>query len=276
MSPARRSTSSSTEPATQNPLFGRSNVVCTPHLGASTTEAQEKVALQVAEQMSDYLTRGAVTNAVNFPSISAEEAPRLRPYVELAEKLGLFVGQIASAGVDKISLIYEGGVAEQKTKAITASALSGLLKPILQTVNPVCAAALAKERGVVVEEVTREAEGDYESLVTLRAATAQGEITVAGTVFHDGKPRIVRVADIAVEAEFTPSMIFVSNEDKPGFIGRFAGLLGDAAAQHRDLRAGSRPPRRLGDGDRRRRRRRSRTERSRRSASSMASSARRR
>ena len=217
-----------TEPATQSPLFGRSNVVCTPHLGASTAEAQETVALQVAEQMSDYLTRGAVTNAVNFPSISAEEAPRLRPYVELAEKLGLFVGQIASASIDKISLIYEGGVAEQKTKAITASALSGLLKPILQTVNPVCSAALAKERGVIVEEVTREAEGDYESLVTLRAATAQGEITVAGTVFHDGKPRIVRVADIAVEAEFTSSMIIVSNEDKPGFIGRFAGLLGEA------------------------------------------------
>jgi len=169
-----------------------------------------------------------VTNAVNFPSISAEEAPRLRPYVELAEKLGLFVGQIASAGIDKISLVYEGGVAEQKTKAITASALSGLLKPILQDVNPVCAAAIAKERGVVVEEITREAEGDYESLVTLRAATAQGEITVAGTVFHDGKPRVVRVADIAVEAEFTPSMIIVSNEDKPGFIGRFAGLLGEA------------------------------------------------
>ncbi|ARN83496.1 phosphoglycerate dehydrogenase [Methylocystis bryophila] len=217
-----------TEPATENPLFGRPNVVCTPHLGASTTEAQEMVALQVAEQMSDYLTRGAVTNAVNFPSISAEEAPRLRPYVELAEKLGLLVGQIASAGVDKISLVYEGGVAELKTKAITASALSGLLKPILQDVNPVCAAAIAKDRGVVVEEITREAEGDYESLMRLRAVTSQGEIGVAGTVFHDGKPRIVRVGDIAVEAEFTPSMIVVSNEDRPGFIGRFAGLLGDA------------------------------------------------
>jgi len=217
-----------TEPATANPLFGHPHVVCTPHLGASTTEAQEKVALQVAEQMSDYLTRGAISNAVNFPSITAEEAPRLRPFVELAEKLGLFVGQIARSGVDKISIVYEGVVAAQKTKAISAGAICGLLKPILDDVNPVSAPIIAKERGVVVEEVTREVESDYESLVTLRASTAQGEIAVSGTVFHDGKPRIVRVGDIAVEAEFAPSMIYVTNEDKPGFIGRFAGLLGDS------------------------------------------------
>ncbi len=217
-----------TEPATANPLFGHPHVVCTPHLGASTTEAQEKVALQVAEQMSDYLTRGAIANAVNFPSITAEEAPRLRPFVELAEKLGLFVGQIARTGADKISIVYEGAVAAQKTKAISAAAICGLLRPILNDVNPVSAPIIAKERGVVIEEVTREVESDYESLVTLRASTTQGEIAVSGTVFHDGKPRIVRVGDIAVEAEFAPSMIYVTNEDRAGFIGQFAGLLGDA------------------------------------------------
>jgi len=178
--------------------------------------------------MSDYLTRGAIANAVNFPSISAEEAPRLRPYIELAEKLGLFVGQIADTGVDKISVVYEGVVAGQKTKAITAAALAGLLQPILEDVNPISAPIIAKERGVVIEEVTRDVEADYESLVTLRATTARGEISVSGTVFHDGKPRIVRVGAIAVEAEFSPSMIYVTNEDKPGFIGRFAGLLGEA------------------------------------------------
>jgi D-3-phosphoglycerate dehydrogenase len=217
-----------TEPATSNVLFGHPHVVCTPHLGASTTEAQEQVALQVAEQMSDFLMRGAIANAVNFPSITAEEAPRLRPYIELAEKLGLFVGQIARAGVDKISVEYEGGVAEQKTKAITAAAVCGLLRPILEGVNLICAPSLAKARGVAIEEVTRDAQGDYESLITLRATTAQGDITAHGTVFHDGKPRIVGVGDIAVEAEFGPSMIYVNNEDKPGFIGRFAGLLGEA------------------------------------------------
>ncbi len=216
------------EPAVSSPLFGRANVVCTPHLGASTAEAQEKVALQVAEQMADYLTRGAIANAVNFPSITAEEAPRLRPFIELGEKLGLFVGQVARAGVEKFSIVYEGAVASQKTKAITAAALCGLLRPILTEVNAVSAPMIAKERGVGVEEVTRELESDYESLVTLRASTPEGEIAISGTVFHDGKPRIVRIGQIAVESEFSPSMIYLTNEDKPGFISRFAGLLGEA------------------------------------------------
>lgn len=216
------------EPATENPLFGHPHVVCTPHLGASTSEAQEKVALQIAEQMADYLTRGAIVNAVNFPSISAEEAPRLKPFVELAEKLGLFVGQVARSGVDRLSIVYEGVVALQKTRPITAAAISGLLRPILEDVNPVSAPILAKERGLSVEEITREAQGDYESLVTLAAHTAEGVISVSGTVFHDGKPRIVGIGDTSVDAEFAKSMIYVTNEDRPGFIGRFAGVLGDA------------------------------------------------
>jgi D-3-phosphoglycerate dehydrogenase len=216
------------EPATSNPLFGRRNVVCTPHLGASTVEAQEKVALQIAEQMSDYLTRGAIVNAVNFPSISAEEAPKLKPFSELAEKLGSFAGQARPAPIDRVSIVYEGAVAEQKTKAVTAAALAGLLRPILSDVNLVSALAVAKERGVVVDEVTRAAIGDYESLITLTVFTKGEQLSLAGTVFRDGKPRIVSIDDIAVEAEFAKSMIFVSNEDKPGFIGRFAGILGDA------------------------------------------------
>lgn len=216
------------EPATENPLFGHPHVVCTPHLGAATTEAQEKVALQIAEQMSDYLTRGAISNAVNFPSISAEEAPRLKPFVALAEKLGLLVGQIARSGLEKLSIIFEGAIAQQKTKPISAAALSGVLRPILEDVNPISAPVIARERGIATEEVTRDAESDYESLVTLVATTAEGEIRVAGTVFHDGKPRIIRIGDIGVDAEFSPSMIYTQNEDKPGFIGQFAGALGAA------------------------------------------------
>lgn len=216
------------EPAVENPLFGRSNVICTPHLGASTTEAQEKVALQIAEQMSDYLTRGAITNAVNFPSITAEEAPRLKPFVTLAEKLGLFVGQIARSGVETLSIVFEGHIAQQKTRAVSAAALSGLLKPILEDVNPVSAPIIARERGIALEEVTRDAHGDYESLLTLVARTVDGEIRVAGTVFHDGKPRITRIGEISVEAEFSPFMIYTQNEDRPGYIGRFAGVLGAA------------------------------------------------
>ena len=216
------------EPATSNVLFNRANVVCTPHLGASTAEAQENVALQVAEQMSDYLTRGAISNAINFPSITAEEAPKLKPFIALAEKLGSFAGQLTESGLTKVTITYEGAVAELKTRALTAAALAGLLRPALAEVNVVSAPAVARERGIVVEEVTRAAEGDYESLMTVLVTTERQTRTVAGTVFHDGKPRIVDIEGLKIDAEFGASMIYVSNEDRPGFIGRFAGLLGDA------------------------------------------------
>ncbi|MDF2118583.1 phosphoglycerate dehydrogenase [Roseiarcaceae bacterium H3SJ34-1] len=218
----------SEEPAVKNPLFGLPNVVCTPHLGASTTEAQENVALQVAEQMSDYLMRGAISNALNFPSITADEAPKLTPFVALAEKLGSFAGQLTESEIRKVTIIYEGAVAELKTKALTAAAIAGFLRPILSDVNVVSAPVVAKERGIVIDEITRAAEGDYESLITFSVTTDKQERAVAGTVFQDGKPRILSIKGIKVDAEFAPSMIYVTNEDKPGFIGRFAGLLGDA------------------------------------------------
>jgi D-3-phosphoglycerate dehydrogenase len=218
----------SVEPATSNPLFGHPNVVCTPHLGAATSEAQENVALQVAEQMSDYLLRGAISNAVNFPSITAEEAPKLRPFIALAEKLGSFAGQLTETGISKVQITYEGEVAQMKTKALTSAALSGLLRPMLGDVNVVSAPVIAKERGMVVEETTREAEGDYESLITLTLTTETQTRSVAGTVYADGRPRIVNIKGIRMDAEFGASMIYVTNEDKPGFIGRFASLLGDA------------------------------------------------
>ena len=218
----------SEEPAVKNPLFGLPNVVCTPHLGASTTEAQENVALQVAEQMSDYLMRGAISNALNFPSITADEAPKLTPFVALAEKLGSFAGQLTESEIRKVTIIYEGAVAELKTKALTAAAIAGFLRPILSDVNVVSAPVVAKERGIVIDEITRAAQGDYESLITFEVTTDKQERAVAGTVFQDGKPRILSIKGIKVDAEFSPSMIYVTNEDKPGFIGRFAGLLGDA------------------------------------------------
>jgi D-3-phosphoglycerate dehydrogenase / 2-oxoglutarate reductase len=216
------------EPATSNPLFGRANVVCTPHLGAATSEAQENVALQVAEQMSDYLMRGAISNAVNFPSITAEEAPKLKPFIALAERLGSFAGQLTESGIKKVTITYQGEVANLKTKAITAAAIAGLLRPLLSDVNVVSAPIVAKERGIVIDETTRAAHGDYESLITLAVTTERQDRSVAGTVFHDGKPRIVDIKGIKVDAEFAPHMVYVTNEDKPGFIGRFAGLLGDS------------------------------------------------
>jgi D-3-phosphoglycerate dehydrogenase / 2-oxoglutarate reductase len=216
------------EPATKNPLFGHPNVVCTPHLGAATTEAQENVALQIAEQMSDYLLRGAISNAVNFPSITAEEAPRLRPFIDLAEKLGSFAGQLTETGIIKVQLSYEGTVAGMNTKALTSAAIAGLLRPMLQEVNVVSAPIVAKDRGIVVEEMTRAAAGDYESLVTVTVVTERQTRGVSGTVFADGRPRIVNIKGIRMDAGFGQSMIYITNLDKPGFIGRFSSTLGDA------------------------------------------------
>ncbi len=227
-----------TEPATENPLFGHPNVVCTPHLGASTNEAQENVALQVAEQMSDYLTRGAITNAVNFPSITAEEAPKLKPFIALAERLGSFAGQLVVSDIKKVSIIYEGAVVHLKTKALTAATIAGLLRPALSDVNVVSAPSVAKERGMVIDEITRAAEGDYESLLTLMVETESEKRVIAGTVFHDGKPRIVSINGIKTDAEFSPTMIYALNEDRPGFVGRFASLLGTAGVNIATLALG--------------------------------------
>jgi D-3-phosphoglycerate dehydrogenase len=217
-----------TEPATENPLFGLPNVVCTPHLGAATSEAQENVALQIAEQMSDYLLRGAISNAVNFPSITAEEAPKLKPLIALAEKLGSFAGQLTETGISKVQLAYEGAVAQMNTKALTSAALAGLLRPMLGDVNVVSAPVVAKERGIVVEEVTREMPEDYESLITVMVTTERQSRHVSGTVFADGRPRIVNIKGIRMDAEFGPSMIYITNLDKPGFIGKFSSTLGEA------------------------------------------------
>jgi len=216
------------EPAQNNPLFGHPNVVCTPHLGAATAEAQENVALQIAEQMADYLLRGAISNAVNFPSITAEEAPGLRPFIDLADKLGSFAGQLTESGIKKVKISYEGGVAGMNTKALTSAAVAGLLRPMLQQVNVVSAPALAKERGIVIEETTRDTSDDFGSLIRLSVDTERQSRWVSGTVFADGRPRIVNIKGIRMDANFGPSMIYITNLDKPGFIGRFSSVLGDA------------------------------------------------
>jgi D-3-phosphoglycerate dehydrogenase len=214
------------EPAKENALFGNEKLVCTPHLGASTSEAQENVALQVAEQMADYLLTGAVINALNMPSVSAEDAPKLRPYIKLANQLGSFAGQLTEHAVKAVSIEYEGGVAGLNTKPLTAIILEGLLKPMVETVNMVNAPVIAKERNIEVSETKNAREGDYHTLIRVTVTTEVRSRSVAGTLFGGDKPRLVEIKGIPIEAELGPYVLYVTNQDKPGFIGALGSLLG--------------------------------------------------
>jgi D-3-phosphoglycerate dehydrogenase len=229
-------------PAPDHPLFGTRNFICTPHLGASTTEAQVNVALQVAEQMADYLVNGGVTNALNMPSLSAEEAPKLKPYMALAEKLGSLVGQLAHGNLTRISIEREGAAAELNGKPITAAVLAGLMRCYSDTVNMVNAPFLAKERGLDVSEIRHDREGAFNTLVRVTVETAAGPRSVAGTLFGTEAPRLVEIFGIGIEAELAGHMLYIVNDDKPGFIGRIGTLLGARGINIGTFNLGRRAP----------------------------------
>ncbi|HWD29712.1 MAG TPA: phosphoglycerate dehydrogenase [Rhizomicrobium sp.] len=230
------------EPANESVLFGNEKVIATPHLGASTTEAQENVALQVAEQISDYLLTGAITNALNMPSITAAEAQKVRPWIALAEKLGSFAGQVTDTTIHGVEILYEGVAAELNQRALTQAALAGLLKPTLSGVNMVNAPVVAKERGIKVSETRRPQQGIYEGYIKITVDLGGTTRRVAGSVFSDGRPRFIQIKDINLDAEFAPNMLYVVNEDKPGFIGRLGTLLGDAAVNIANFNLGRSSP----------------------------------
>ena len=217
-----------TEPAKESPLFGTPNFISTPHLGASTDEAQVNVAIQVAEQLADYLVSGGVTNALNMPSLSAEEAPKLRPYMTLAERLGSLVGQLAHDNLTKISIEVEGAAAQLNIKPITGAVLAGLMRRYSDTVNMVNAPYLAKERGLDIREIRHDREGNYQTLIRVSVQTEGGERSVAGTLFGNASPRLVEIFGIKVEADLAGDMLYIVNEDAPGFIGRVGTTLGEA------------------------------------------------
>lgn len=216
------------EPAHESVLFGHPAVVCTPHLGAATTEAQEKVALQVAQQMSDFLLTGAVTNAINMASVTAEDAPKLKPYMKLAENLGSFAGQLTETGIKTVSIEFEGHVACLNTRPLVSAVLMGLLSPMLDSVNMVSAPAVARERNISVTESKNEQPGDYETLIRLTVQTERQSRSVTGTLFGGGKPRIVNIKDIEIEAEFAPHMLYITNKDEPGVIGDLGRTMSEA------------------------------------------------
>src|SRR5487761_1413715 len=229
-------------PAKENMLFGHPNVIATPHLGASTVEAQENVAVQIAEQMADYLVSGAVTNALNMPSLSAEEATRLKPYIKLVEQLGSFAGQLTDTGLSSVAIEYEGHASELNVKPLTAIALTALLVPQLDSVNMVNVPVVCKERGIAVAETRSTEPGDFQTLVRVTVQGATGARSVAGTLFGGSRPRIVDVEGIALEAELGAHMLFVRNHDKPGFIGNLGRTLGEAAINIATLHLGRSAP----------------------------------
>ncbi len=215
------------EPATESPLFNLPNVVVTPHLGASTTEAQENVALQVAEQMSDYLLTGAVQNALNMPSVTAEEAAVMGPWIKLASHLGAFVGQMTDEPIKAINVLYDGVVSEMNLNALNASVIAGVMKATNPDVNTVSAPVIAKDRGIQIATTRQDQAGVFEGYIKLTVVTAERERSIAGTVFSDGKPRFIQIRGINIDAEVGEHMLYTRNKDVPGVIGALGGTLGD-------------------------------------------------
>jgi D-3-phosphoglycerate dehydrogenase / 2-oxoglutarate reductase len=231
------------EPAKESPFFGRDDVIATPHLGAATTEAQENVALQIAEQMSDYLTTGAVVNALNMPSLTAEEAVRLKPYMKLAQQLGSFAGQLTAyeQRLSGVEITYEGHAAELNVSPLTAVILTAILAPQLDTVNMVNAPVICRERGIRVSETRVPSLSNYQTLIRVTVSTERFTRSLGGTLFGD-EPRIVDIEGIALEAELGEHMLFVRNKDKPGFIGNLGRTMGEAGINIATLHLGRAAP----------------------------------
>ena len=216
------------EPAKENALFNLPNVVCTPHLGAATTEAQENVALQVAEQMSDYLLTGAVTNALNMPSVTAEEAKVMGPWVKLSGHLGSFIGQLTDEPIKAIQILYDGVVSDMNLEALNCSVVAGIMKKLNPDVNLVSAPVIAKERGIQITTSNQDKSGAFEGYVKVTVITDKRERSVAGTVFSDGKPRFIQIKGINIDAEVGQHMLYTTNRDVPGII----GTLGQTMSEH--------------------------------------------
>jgi D-3-phosphoglycerate dehydrogenase len=216
------------EPATENPLFGLPNVVCTPHLGAATTEAQENVAIQVAEQMSDYLLTGAVSNALNMPSVTAEEAKVMGPWIKLAGHLGAFIGQMTDEPIKAINILYDGAASQMNLAALTSATVAGIMKTVNPEVNMVSAPVVAKERGIKISTTHQDKSGAFEGYIKLTVVTEKRERSIGGTIFSDDKPRFIQIKGINIDAEIGNHMLYTTNRDEPGIIGALGNAMGSS------------------------------------------------
>ncbi len=230
------------EPATQNPLFGLPGVVCTPHLGAATAEAQENVAIQVAEQMSDYLLTGAVTNALNMPSVTAEEAKVMGPWIKLSDHLGAFIGQMTDEPIKAINILYDGVVSQMNLAALTSATVAGIMKSVNPEVNMVSAPVIARERGIQISTTQQDKSGAFEGYIKLTVVTDQRERSIGGTVFSDEKPRFIQIKGINIDAEIGEHMLYTTNQDVPGIIGALGQTLGGSGVNIANFTLGRAAP----------------------------------
>lgn len=215
------------EPTKNMELIGLENVICTPHLGASTDEAQTNVAIAIAHQIAAYFATGEIKGAVNFPSVSADVMAVIRPYLGLAEKLGIFQAQLLTGALQEITIEYSGDLLNHNVAPITVSLVKGLLEPILtETVNYINAPVIARERGIKIIEVKSSETKDFTNMIALTLKTSKEVSQTAGAVFGKNDPRIVRVNEFTVEIIPEGYMLAVSNEDRPGVIGNLGTTLG--------------------------------------------------
>jgi len=225
------------EPAKENPLFGTPNLICTPHLGAATSEAQEKVAVQVAEQMSAYLLNDAIENALNAPNLSAEEARKLRPYLQLAQRLGSFVGQMTNDPIKSLTVTYAGDITEFNTDPLTTQVTQSLLEQHQSTVNAVNARDIARDRNIDVIDAHSDGVDEYQCRMTVMVKTESMERRIAGTLIRD-RPRVIDVKGISLESELGEHMVYITNEDTPGVIGAIGTTAGAAGINIANLHLG--------------------------------------